>query len=208
MHAVHTVALVLALLSPIAWSQEPGPDALVRAVSRDVISAIREDKDLRAGDQRRLSEIVARMIMPHVDTPRMTRLAMGAAWRQATPAQQQRLALEFTTLLVHTYSRALAKYADQVVVVKPVHAQADDTEVAVRSEIRQSGAAPIAVDYSAVRTPSGWKVYDIRIDGVSLVSTYRGTFSEEVRNHGIEGLIERLSARNRENVRRIAPVQT
>ena len=86
-------------------------------------------------------------------------------------------------------------------------AQLDDTAVAVSAEVRQPGAAPIAVDFSAGKTPSGWRVFDIKIDGVSLVSTYRNTFSEEVRNHGIEGLIERLSARNRENARKIAPAQ-
>lgn len=193
---------------PAAFAQELGPDALVRAVSHDVIAAIKQDRDIRAGNPKKIVELVESRILPHVNTARMTRLAVGASWRQATPEQQRRLTQEFTTLLVHTYSGALASYGDQGMDVKPARAQADDTEATVRSEIRQPGAQPIAIDYSMEKTPSGWKVYDIKIGGVSLVSTYRSTFSEEVRNHGIEGLIGLLSNKNRQNNRRLAPVQS
>lgn len=192
----------------VAFAQELGPDALVRVVSYDVITAIKQDRDVRAGNPQKLVELVERMILPHVDTARMTRLAMGAAWRKATPEQQQRLAQEFTTLLIHTYSGALASYSDQVMDIKPVRAQAGDSEVTVKSEIRQPGAQPITIDYAMAKTPSGWKVYDIKIGGVSLVSTYRSTFSEEVRNRGIEGLIGLLSDRNRQNSRQVAPLRT
>ncbi|HKA43201.1 MAG TPA: ABC transporter substrate-binding protein [Burkholderiales bacterium] len=195
--------LVAILFAPGANAQGLSPDALVRAVSSDVISSIRDDRELQAGNQRKLIELVTRAILPHVDAPRMTRLALGAAWRQATPTQQQKLTLEFTALLIHTYSGALAAYRDRAMIVGPLRAGADETEVAVRSQIRQAGAPPIAVDFFMARTQSGWKVYDVKIDGVSLVSTYRATFSEEVRNRGIEGLIDLLSARNREHGRRI-----
>lgn len=198
----------LLVVVPAAFAQELGPDALVRAVSHDVIAAIKQDRDIRAGNPKKIVELVESRILPHVNTARMTRLAVGASWRQATPEQQQRLTQEFTTLLVHTYSGALASYGDQGMDVKPARAQADDTEATVRSEIRQPGAQPIAIDYSMEKTPSGWKVYDIKIGGVSLVSTYRSTFSEEVRNHGIEGLIGLLSNKNRQNNRRLAPVQS
>ncbi len=200
--------LVSMFVVPVAAAQEPGPDALVRAVSQDVIAAIKQDRDIGTGNPKKIVELVEKMILPHVDTARMTRLAVGASWRQATPEQQQRLAAEFTTLLVHTYSGALASYSDQVMDIRPARAQVGDTEVTVRSEIRQPGAQPLGIDYSMGKTPSGWKVYDIKIGGVSLVSTYRSTFSEEVRNRGIEGLIGLLSNKNRQNGRRIAPVQS
>lgn len=200
--------LALALAATAVFAQEPAPDALVRAVSNDVIAAIKQDPDVRAGNLKRLVELVERMILPHVDTDRMTRLAVGANWRRATPEQQRRLAQEFTTLLLHTYSGALASYSDQVMDIKPVRAAPRDTEVVVKSEIRQPGPQSIAIDYSMAKTPTGWKVYDIKIGGVSLVSTYRSTFSEEVRNHGIEGLIGLLSTKNRQNTRRLAPVQS
>lgn len=198
--------IAVALSVPLAFAQDLGPDALVRVVSRDVTAAIRQDRDIRTGNPKKLIELVESRILPHVDTTRMTRLAVGAGWRQATPEQQQRLTEEFTTLLIHTYSAALLSYSDQVIDIKPVRAQASDAEVIVKSEIRQPGAQPIAFDFTMERTPSGWKVYDVKIGGVSLVSTYRTTFHEEIRKHGMEGLIALLSSKNRQNTRRLAPV--
>lgn len=201
-------ALLMAVLAATAAvAQEPGPDALVRAVSSDVFAAIKQDRDIRTGDPRRVIDLVETMILPHVDTARMTRLAVGAGWRQATPEQQQRLAEEFTTLLVHTYSGALASYGDQPLDVRPARTQPGDTEATVRSEIRQPGGQAITLDYSMAKTASGWKVYDVKIAGVSLVTTYRSTFSEEIRNRGIDGLISLLAAKNRQNNRRITQVQ-
>ena len=174
------------------------PDALVKAVSQDVIAAIRQDKAIRAGDSRKLVELVESKILPHVDSARMTRLAMGAGWRQATAEQQQRLTVEFRTLLVRIYSGALVGYSDEVIEVKPARAQADETDVTVRSQIRKPGTPPIAIDYALERTASGWKLYDITIEGVSLVSAYRTSFAEEIRNRGIDGLIGLLSSKNRQ----------
>jgi phospholipid transport system substrate-binding protein len=201
-------SLAMALAATAAFAQEPGPDALVRTVSSDVIAAIKQDREIRAGNSRKIVELVETRILPHVDTGRMTRLAVGTGWRQATPEQQQRLAEEFTTLLVHTYSGALASYSDQVLEVKPARIQSGDTETTVRSEIRQPGAQSITIDYALAKRESGWKVYDVRIAGVSLVTTYRSTFSEEIRNRGIEGLIALLAAKNRQNSRRITQVQS
>lgn len=208
--SIEHVLLFLALTfsMPLTFAQELGPDALVRTVSRDVTAAIKQDRDIRAGNLKKLVELVEGKILPHVDTARMTRLAVGAGWRQATPEQQQRLTDEFTTLLMHTYSAALLSYSDQVMEIKPVRAQSSDTEVIVKSEIRQPGAQAIAFDFTMEKTPSGWKVYDIKISGVSLVTTYRTSFQEEIRNRGIEGLIALLSNKNRQNGKRIAPVQS
>ena len=200
--------LAMAFSMPLAFAQELGPDALVRTVSRDVTAANKQDRDIRAGNPKKLVELVEGKILPHVDTARMTRLAVGAGWRQATPEQQQRLTDEFTTLLMHTYSAALVSYSDQVIEIKPVRAQSSDTEVIVKAEIRQPGAQAIAFDFTMEKTPSGWKVYDIKISGVSLVTTYRTSFQEEIRNRGIEGLIALLSSKNRQNGKRIAPVQS
>jgi phospholipid transport system substrate-binding protein len=204
---VYSLILALTLAASAAHTQELGPDVQVRAVSRDVIAAIKQDREIQVGNRKKLVELVEKMILPHVDIARMTRLATGVAWQQATAEEQLRLSQEFATLLVHTYSGALASYGDQIMDIKPVRAQAGDIDVAVRSEIKQSGRQPITVDYSMAKTPFGWKVYDIKIGAVSLVTTYRSTFREEIRRHGIEGLIGSLSARNRENSRRIAPVQ-
>lgn len=206
--SIFKALLIAVLAATAAAAQEPGPDALVRTVSSDVLAAIKRDRDIQASNPKKLVDLVETMVLPHVDTARMTRLAVGAGWRQATPEQQQRLAEEFTTLLVHTYSGALASYSDQVMEVRSARTQPGDTEATVRSEIRQPGAQPIAIDYSLAKTASGWKVYDVKIAGISLVSTYRSTFSEEIRNRGIEGLINVLAAKNRQNNRRITQVQS
>src|SRR5262245_29256362 len=173
------ILLVLAIsIVGVAFAQQPGPEALVRAVSRDVTATIRQDKEIRGGNSKKLVELVETAILPHVDTVRMMRLAVGADWRQATPEQQKRLKEEFTTLLINTYSAALLTYSDQVIEVKPVRAHPEEAEVVVKSEIRQAGAQPVAFDVTMEKSPSGWKVYDIKIGGVSLVSTYRSTFQE------------------------------
>jgi phospholipid transport system substrate-binding protein len=133
---------------------------------------------------------------------------MGANWRRASPEQREQLVREFRTLLVRTYSTALSNYRDQVIDFKPLRAQAGDEQVTVRSEVKQSGAQAVSIDYDMEKTSSGWKVYDVKIGGVSLAATYRDTFAEEVRNHGIEGLIDLLSGKNRQNDGRAASVDT
>jgi phospholipid transport system substrate-binding protein len=122
---------------------------------------------------------------------------MGANWRRATPQQQERLTAEFRNLLVRTYSGALASYRDQVIEFRPLRAQPGDTEVTVRSLVRQPGAEAIAIEYDLEKSGAAWKVFDVRVGGMSLVATYRTTFAEQVRNHGIDGLIDSLSSKNR-----------
>jgi phospholipid transport system substrate-binding protein len=128
----------------------------------------------------------------------MTALAMGPNWRKATPEQQQALVSEFRTLLVRTYSTALTAYRNQVIEVKPLRAKPGDTDVLVRSEVRQSGTEPVTLDYSMEKTANGWKVYDVTVGGVSLVTTYRESFAAEVRNAGVDGLIRSLAEKNRQ----------
>jgi phospholipid transport system substrate-binding protein len=203
-----TAALVLALAAPVSSAEELAPDALVKTISLEVLAAIRQDADIRTGNPRKIAALVEAKILPHFDFAHTTRIAMGANWRRADTEQRERLVREFRTLLVRTYSSALVNYRDQVIDFKPLRAQAGEEHVTVRSEVRQSGAQAVSIDYEMEKTASGWKVYDVKIGGVSLAATYRDTFSEEVRNHGIEGLINLLSGKNRQNDGRPASVDT
>jgi len=206
-HTLKTAAVVLALAAP-ATAQELAPDALVKAISTDVLAAIRQDKEIRAGNPKKIASLVETKILPHFDFAHTTRIAMGANWRRANAEQREQLVREFRTLLVRTYSSALANYRDQVIEFKPLRAQAGEAQVTVKSEVRQPGAQAVSIDYEMEKTSSGWKIYDVKIGGVSLAATYRDSFAEEVRNHGIDGLIDLLSGKNRENEARPASVNT
>jgi len=190
-------ALLAAFVMPLAFAEEIAPDVLVKSITEEVIAAVRQDKGIQAGDTRKLAELVEAKILPHFDFARITQIAMGVNWRRATPEQQEQLIREFRTLLVRTYSGALAGYRDQVIEFRPLRARPGDTEVTVRSQVRQSGVEPIAIEYDLEKTGSAWKVFDVRVAGISLVATYRSAFAEEVRNHGVEGLISLLSSKNR-----------
>src|SRR6266513_753655 len=183
---------------PLASAQEASPDALVKGLSEDVIAAIRRDKDIQAGDADKISALVEAKILPHFDFRRTTQVAMGVNWRRASPDQQERLTSEFKLLLVRTYSGALASYRDQTIEFKPLRASPGDPEVTVRSQVRQSGAEPLTIDYAMEKTASGWIVFDVTIGGISLAANYRTAFGEEVRNHGIDGLITLLADKNRQ----------
>jgi phospholipid transport system substrate-binding protein len=197
--------LVSALLAtPLALAEEVAPDVLVKSISEEVIAAVRQDKGIRAGDPGKIAELVEAKILPHFDFRRTTQIAMGASWRRATPEQQEQLIREFRALLVRTYSGALAGYSDQVIEFRPLRARPEDTEVTVRSRVRQSGVEPIAIEYDLEKTGSAWKVFDIRVAGISLAATYRSAFAEEVRNRGIDGLISLLSSKNRGALRSVS----
>src|SRR6266849_4011900 len=191
---------LFALLIPLAHAQQPvAPDVLVKSITEEVIAILKQDKDIQAGDTKKAADLIETKIVPHFNFIRMTRIAMGRNWRLASPEQQKVLADEFKTLLVRTYSTALSNYRDQQIDYKPLRAKPEDTEVTVRSEVKQSGSSqPVGIDYEMEKTPSGWKVYDVKVGGVSLVTTYRDTFASEVREHGVDGLIESLVAKNRQ----------
>lgn len=191
-----TLALVAAPL--LAWAVELAPDALVKDVTNDVLTIVRQDKAIQSGDTRKAIELVEAKVLPHFDFKHMTALAMGRDWRQATPAQQDQLTEAFKTLLVRTYSNALTQYRDQTIDFKPLRAQAEETDVLVRTEVRQAGAKPVQIDYSVEKTAAGWKVYDVVVAGVSLVTNYRGSFAQEVKAGGIDGLIKSLQVKNRD----------
>ncbi len=189
---------LFALLIPLAHAQQPvAPDVLVKSITEEVVAILKQDKDIQAGDTKKAADLIETKIVPHFNFIRMTRIAMGRNWRLASPEQQKVLADEFKTLLVRTYSTALSNYRDQQIDYKPLRAKPEDTEVTVRSEVKQSGSSqPVAIDYEMEKTPNGWKVYDVKVGGVSLVTTYRDTFASEVRERGVDGLIKSLVAKN------------
>jgi phospholipid transport system substrate-binding protein len=181
-----------------AQSQDIAPDALAKKVTDEVIAVLRADKDIQAGNTKKLLEVVEAKILPHFNFSRMTRLAVGAPWRQATPAQQQSLTTEFRTLLVNTYTTAFSQYRDQVIEYRPFKMAPGETDVVVRSLIKQkTGADAIDINYSMEKGDSGWKVYDVIIAGVSLVQNYRSSFASEIQKSGVDGLIATLSAKNK-----------
>lgn len=183
-------------LSAAGWAQQ-APDALVKTVSNDVLTALREDPDLRAGSRTKMAELIEQKVAPHFDFERMTRLAVGRNWREATPEQQASLVAQFRALLIRSYSTAYSAYRNIAVEVKPLRMQPSDDDVQVRSEIKlPGGAPPVNVDYSMIKSDAAWKVYDVTVDGVSLVTTYRSSFADDVRQNGIDGLIKSLQQKN------------
>lgn len=188
--------VIASLLAAVAQAEGLAPDVLVKTISEEVIAIIKQDKEIQAGNPKKIADLVETKILPHFDFTRMTRIAMARNWRLASPEQQNELIKEFRTLLVRTYSTALTSYRDQLIEFKPLRARPEDTEVTVRSEVRQPGAQPVSIDYEMEKTPDSWKVYDVKIGGVSLVTTYRETFAAEVREHGVDGLIKSLVSKN------------
>jgi phospholipid transport system substrate-binding protein len=191
---------------PLAQAQatDEAPDAFIKRLSDDVLATIRSDKGVQSGDVSRIMLVVDAKIMPNVNFQRMTASAVGPAWREATPAQRQRLQEEFKLLLVRTYSGALSQVQDESISMKPLRASPNDADVVVRSEIRGRGD-PIQLEYRLEKTPgqgAGWKIYNLNVLGVWLVETYRSQFASEVSAKGIDGLIASLSERNKANAGR------
>lgn len=182
--------------STAAVAQDTAPDELVRRTTNDVLNIIKNDKDLQSGDTRKVVQLAEEKVLPNFDFARMTQLAVGKSWREASDAQKQALTKEFRTLLVRTYSTSLTQYRNQTIDVKPTKVGAGDTETVVKTLINQPGGQPIPIDYSMAKVPTGWKAYDIVVDGVSLVTNYRSTFAEEIRKSGIDGLVKTLADRN------------
>ena len=196
MKSFFTLVLGLFLSCSSAWAQEDSPDALIKKVTEDVLTIVRQDKDIQNGNTKKAIDLVEAKVLPNFDFQHMTALAMGKDWNKATPEQKKRLSEEFKTLLVRTYSNALTGYRDQIVRYKTSKIQSDDTDVVVRTEIVQPGNKPIALNYALEKQADGWKVFDVIVAGVSLVTNYRDTFNQEVRANGIDGLIKMLVTKN------------
>ena len=195
------------LLSAPTWLALPAhaadeaPDVFIKRLSSEVLDGIKADKAIQSGEVERVVSLVDNLVMPNVDFKRMTAAAVGPQWRQASPAQQQRLQEEFKILLVRTYAGALSQVNDVTLSMKPLRASPADKEVVVRTEIRGRGD-PIQLDYRLEKTPgvgAGWKIYNLNVLGVWLVDTYRSQFAQEINAKGIDGLIATLAARNKSN---------
>lgn len=191
-------------LMPVFWlapglalAETSSADELVKNVTTEVLTILREDKGIQSGNRQRAISLIENKVAPHFDFDRMTSLAVGRAWQKADAGQRKALTSEFRTLLVRTYANSLTAYRDQTVsFMLPAKAAGGD-EVTVRSQINQPGGQPISLNYSLARTESGWKVFDVVIANVSLVTNYRGSFASEVDKGGIDGLLKALQEKNR-----------
>jgi phospholipid transport system substrate-binding protein len=192
-------ALISALLFSLpASAQELSPDALIKNVTNEVLDIVRKDKDIQSGNTKKAMELIEAKVLPNFNFTRMTQLALARDWRQANPAQQKALTDEFRALLVRTYSKALTEYKNQTIDFRPFSAKPGETDVRVRTEIKQSGAGKnIELDYYLEKSGASWKIYDIEVGGISLVTNYRESFAAEVRNNGIDGLVKSLQAKNK-----------
>ncbi len=183
-----------------AQEKEMAPDLLVKTVTLDVVDLILKDKDIQKGDRRKLIALIEAKVLPHFNFQAMTSSAVVRNWDKATAEQKARLTDEFRTLLVRTYSSALASYSNQKFDFRPLRAKPTDTDVTVNVRIVQSGDQPVTIDYDMEKRPGGWKVWDVRVGGISLVANYRTEFDNQIRENGVEGLIKTLNAKNNSQV--------
>lgn len=203
MKSLRLIAASLSIFATVfvatpAISEEVAPDVLVKTVTNEVLEIVRKDKDIQAGSVKKATDLVEIKVLPNFDFTRMTQLAVARDWKQANPAQQKLLTDEFRTLLVRTYSKALTEYKSQTIVFKPFSMKPSDTVVTVRSLIKQSGGGqPIDMNYELEKLGTAWKVIDIQVGGVSLITNYRDSFAAEIRNSGIDGLVKLLQTKNK-----------
>jgi len=194
---VMNVAFITTMFVNVSLAAELSADELVKRTADDVLNTIKSDKDIQAGDQKKIFALAEEKILPNFDFDRVCRMVLGKNWRSATPEQQAAFQKEFRTLLLRTYATALGKYKDQVIEYKPMRAEAGAKNVSVKTQILQPGGQPISVDYSLVKAENGWKVYDIVIESVSLVTNYRSQFSSEIRQNGLDSLNKKLADKNK-----------
>ena len=190
--AAATAALVL---TGGAQAQEMAPDVLVKNVTLEVVDILQKDKEIK-GDRKKVIALIETKVLPHFNFQAMSASAVGHNWNKANAEQKARLMEEFKTLLVRTYSSAIASYSDQKFDFRPLRAKPTDTDVTVNVRVLQSGAQPVTIDYDMEKRPGGWKVWDVRVAGISLVANYRTEFDNQVREAGIEGLIKTLQSKN------------
>lgn len=196
MKSLFAIVVSLLCVVGVARAEVVAPDVLISATVQDVLSIVKQDKEIQAGNQKKILALVDAKVLPHFDFTRMTQLAAGKHWRKATPEQKTALVAEFRNMLVRTYAKAFSEYRNQTVEVLPFKMAADATDATVKTAINRPGGQPISVDYEMRKSADGWKAFDIVIGGVSMVMSYRGTFDSEVQQNGIEGLIKILSNKN------------
>lgn len=194
--ATAAAAAAIVVVAGSARAQDVAPDALVKTVTLEVVDLILKDKDIQKGDRRKLIALIEAKVLPHFNFQAMTSSAVGRNWEKASAEQKARLTDEFRTLLVRTYSSALASYSNQKFDFRPLRSKPTDTDVTVNVRIVQSGDQPVTIDYDMEKRPGGWKVWDVRVGGISLVANYRTEFDNQIRASGVEGLIKTLNAKN------------
>jgi phospholipid transport system substrate-binding protein len=185
------------IAAPAAATNET-PDVLVKRVSTDVIDSVKADKDIQAGNSRKIIDLVNSKILPYVDSDKMTAQAAGRYWRQATPEQQKQLSSECRDLLIYTYAGALSQIKNETIEFKPFRADPADTEVEVKSQVNLTRGEPITLNYRLSKGAQGWKIFDLNVMGAWLVETYKSTFASEIGKGGIDGLIKKLHDRNQQ----------
>ena len=185
-----------AALAFSAWAQQLAPNELVQKITDEILAAIKSDKQLAAGDKQKAMKLAEEKVLPYVDFEQATRLAVGRAWREATPEQKKRLVSEFRNMLVRTYSNAISTYEGQTLKVLPARGKQDPEETVVRTQFIRAGGQPLPIDFTMHKAGETWKVYDITVEGVSLVLTYRSEFDAIVKQQGIDGLIKALATKN------------
>ncbi len=179
---------------------EMAPDELVKKTAEEVLEIVKNDKDIQAGDQQKVFALAEAKILPNFDFDRVSRLVLGRNWANASKEQQADFQKEFRSLLLRTYASALSKYRNQTIQYLPFRSQPDATKATVKTQILQPGGQPIAIDYTLEKGPNGWKVFDIVIEGVSLVTNYRSQFNNEIRQAGgMDGLIQKLAEKNKQS---------
>ncbi len=191
-----SIVAALVCMTGVAQAEMVAPDVLIKSTAQDVLEIVKQDKDIQAGNQKKILDLVDAKVLPHFDFVRMTQLAVGKYWRSATNEQKQALVTEFRNLLVRTYTKAFTVYRDQTIEMKPFKMADDATEVTVKTAINKPGAPPVPVDYEMRKTSGGWKAFDVSIEGISMVNSYRGTFASEIQKNGIDGLVKTLADKN------------
>jgi phospholipid transport system substrate-binding protein len=191
------VLTILFCFAPVAAAQQDaGPEQLVQKITEEVLTAIKSDQQLAAGDKVKAMKLAEEKVLPYIDFEEATRLAVGRAWSQASPEQRKKLVSEFRNMLVRTYSNAIEAYHGQSLKVLPSRKQDAKDEATVRAQFIRPGAPPLPMEFQMRKTGSEWKVYDIAVEGISLVLTYRSEFDSVVKQEGIDGLIKRLAQKN------------
>jgi phospholipid transport system substrate-binding protein len=194
------VAFAFAACVGLAWAQEPGPEQLVQRITDEVMAAIQSDQKLAAGDKDKALQLAEQKVLPHVDFEEATRLAVSRAWSRASAEQQKALVTEFRAMLLRTYTNAIGTYTGTQAKLLPTRGkpegEARGSEATVRYQFSRSGGKPVLVAYELRKTGAGWKIYDISVEGMSLVLTYRTEFDGILKQEGIDGLISRLAHKN------------
>ena len=190
------LSLIFLSFSSLSLSQDLGPEQLVQKITSEVLESIKSDKQLAAGDKQKAVQLAEEKVLPYIDFEEATRLAVGRAWAKATPEQKKKLVSEFRNMLVRTYSNAIGEYQGQTLKVLPSRGKQDPQDTTVRTQFVRAGAPPLPIDFQMRKADSTWKVYDIAVEGVSLVLTYRSEFDAVVKQDGIDGLLKRLAQKN------------